>query len=564
MSLFAARRTALWAWIRARPSLWAVYAVFAAVAVRIDPRRFVFHDDDFAYARMVQHLLRTGRYRPDAWTAANLPFQVGWGALFSLPFGYSPGALRMSTIAVFVLALGCLYQLLRDHEVGEQEAGLLTFVCMAGPMVLQLAFSFMTDLHYLSWLVIALFFYARAFDPDRPFAWAPLLLGGLAGFAAVGTRQVGVALVGAVGALWLFDPDRYKRLDRYLVAVGPPLIALIWQYRLVKTQPTFSQEVRLLQQAAYMKNRAGLELEAWWRPTVLLQYVGWFLWPLFPVFLTHWAEASGKLRSALRSPARPVRPLLLAAAVWLFYRGNVEKNAGHHLMPSLEWHMVGIEGAREIDYRYRLHYGTWIFGALVIWLLLRRFVPLRGYPRTTLTDKLIGLVTAGMLVGNIAFFVIGDRYAIVYIPLCLWLIGRTARRWPAWTRALVLALGFWSLSSSMRWTYQRLEPETSYWALGEIALARGAEPRDVSETWQWQCYHGAYDDWIATLRGRTNVNLDEVWGFLGKRNAAARYVIADQEPGPSAAVVAVHAWRDADGKPRQAWLIDRRPQEPHR
>ena len=38
-----------------------------------DPLRFVYLDDDFAYARMVEHLLRTGQYRPDAWTAANLP-----------------------------------------------------------------------------------------------------------------------------------------------------------------------------------------------------------------------------------------------------------------------------------------------------------------------------------------------------------------------------------------------------------------------------------------------------------------------------------------------------------
>jgi hypothetical protein len=61
---------------RLGPGLLVIAALLARVAI-VDPwREFMSEDDGWAYARSVEHLLATGRYRLDAWSAANMPVQI--------------------------------------------------------------------------------------------------------------------------------------------------------------------------------------------------------------------------------------------------------------------------------------------------------------------------------------------------------------------------------------------------------------------------------------------------------------------------------------------------------
>jgi hypothetical protein len=529
-----------------------VYAAFAFAAGYINPLRFVYNDDDFAYARMVQHLLATGSYRTDEWSATTLPFQTAWGALFSLPFGYSPGALRISTIVVFLMGLGAFYQLLRDHKTPEVEAGLLTFVFMASPMAFQLAFGFMTDVHYLGWMLVAVVFYARALEGGH---YTPMLLGAFAAFAAVGTRQIGVAFVGALGAAWLFDSDRRKRVLLYLVGLSLPLVAMYVQVRLGRDAPTLTQKLRLAQQADYLADLSALAEECSWRPTVILQYVGWYLVPLLPLFLVHFAES-------MRGIARPPRPWLLALACGLFFYGASSNGGFDRLMPSLPWLLITIEAKKSLSFRYGLSCATAAFGVLTLWLVLRKYAPAPGYGRKSSTDKLLGLLTAGMLVANLMFLVLGDRYIIVYLPFALWVIGRTARPWGRWTRATVLLLGVCVFAWSTVWTYGRLEPATARFLLAERAFEQGAAPWEVEAGWQWQSYHGAFDAFAGSMRHRDDVTIEEFWPWLRRRTANPRYAITDVEPGGAAVVLATQSWRDVMGRTHTSYLVARERNQP--
>jgi hypothetical protein len=540
------------AWARARPSLWAVYAALAAVTVWIGPLRSAYYNDDFAYARMVQHYLRVRRYQPDAWTAAHLPFQVLWGALFSLPFGCSPGALRVSTLSLFALALGCFYQLLRDHDTPEREAGLLTFVLLSSPLVLYLAFGFMTDVHYLSWLVAALFGYARGLARGR---LVPVVLGSMAGFMAIGTRQVGAALVCGLLLLWALDASRRRRAPLYVAGLLLPAGALFLQYRLGRSGLAFTQRIRLVEEAAYLDDRTELARDLWWRPAVVLQYVGWSLLPLLPVVLTHYKEAVARR-------ARGVRPLLLCVAAALFGYGCFVAGAHRPAMPALPW----LLGDTVIDPRERehIHDAGAVFGVLILWLVLRRYVPAPGYRGPSLTDKLMGLVAAATLGANLIYVQFGDRYTIVFIPFVLWIVGRTARPWSGWTRAAVLAGSAYLLSWGARWTLGNLEMHTALFSLGDLAVARGADPHDVAVCWPWQNLHGAFDDWVESVHGRPYASYGEFWVWLGQRGSRARYVVIASDPGERMGVVGVRTWRDRELQVHHYWLVDRRPQEPHR
>jgi 4-amino-4-deoxy-L-arabinose transferase-like glycosyltransferase len=180
------------------PALIAV-ALFLA-AIIINPfREMCTWDDSFAYARMVQHLLSTGHYQLDAWAAASMPVQIYLAAGLAKIFGYSLSLLRCTTICLFVVAIASFYRLLRDLGHGESLAAILTLAIPATPLVLMLAFTFMSDVQFLGWLLLALFLYARGIH-KRSITY--MLLGSLAAACAIGTRQFGIAILFGLAATW--------------------------------------------------------------------------------------------------------------------------------------------------------------------------------------------------------------------------------------------------------------------------------------------------------------------------------------------------------------------------
>ena len=78
--------------------------------------------DDWTYAWSVEHLLKTGEVRVLDWSNNLNVVHVLWGALFSMPFGFSFSALRFSTWAASLLALLGLHSLLRELGASRRDA----------------------------------------------------------------------------------------------------------------------------------------------------------------------------------------------------------------------------------------------------------------------------------------------------------------------------------------------------------------------------------------------------------------------------------------------------------
>src|SRR5215469_2067653 len=163
-------------------------------------REMVDMDDSWAYARTVQHLLSTGRYQLDPWAAANMPVQIYLAAGLSKIFGYSLAMLRCSTLALLLVALFSFYALLRELSCTQRTATAFTIALLASPLVLVLSFSFMTDVQFLGWLLLALWGYMRGL---RHGSLPSMLFGSFAAACAIGTRQFGVALVAGLALCWL-------------------------------------------------------------------------------------------------------------------------------------------------------------------------------------------------------------------------------------------------------------------------------------------------------------------------------------------------------------------------
>jgi hypothetical protein len=120
-----------------------------------------FHDD-WTYAWSVENLLNSGDLRFLDWSIHYPVTQILWGTLFSLPFGFSFSALRVSTVVLAWLGAMAFYGTLRELGRTRTESLTATLVLIGNPVVFVLSFSFMTDVPFLSVANISFFFLVRA------------------------------------------------------------------------------------------------------------------------------------------------------------------------------------------------------------------------------------------------------------------------------------------------------------------------------------------------------------------------------------------------------------------
>lgn len=148
-------------------------------------------EDDFAYIRTTEHLVKTGQLKLSEWTATALIFQTYWGFLFTKVFGFSIKVLHLSNIFLLYLGLIAFYQLLRRLKLTEYRALIFTLVLLSFPWVFQFTYSFMSDVFYMSLLIISLYFYIRGMQDNSKF---PYFLGSLFAGLAFLNRQIAVVI----------------------------------------------------------------------------------------------------------------------------------------------------------------------------------------------------------------------------------------------------------------------------------------------------------------------------------------------------------------------------------
>jgi 4-amino-4-deoxy-L-arabinose transferase-like glycosyltransferase len=191
----------------------ALLAFFVAAAVAIGAHRDVPVIDDWTYAWSVEQLLQHGRLAMLDWSAV---FPIGpalWGTAWSLVFGLSFATLRISTLALAAVASGTLYLILRELEATPRVALLGATAMAANPAFLLLSSSFMTDVPFVAFTLLALLCYVRALRRGDP---RLLLWAGAWACLSCLSRQVGVLTPVAALPLLIRPPD--GRITRASVA----------------------------------------------------------------------------------------------------------------------------------------------------------------------------------------------------------------------------------------------------------------------------------------------------------------------------------------------------------
>jgi len=154
-------------------------------------------NDDWIHAKAVQRLLEEGQYRGHSYVAATLVAQAYWAALFCKIFGFSFTVLRVSTLVLSLVGAWAMARCGLALGLSRNLALLCGALVAINPLVLNLSYSFMTDVPFLAMSILSGLFFLLALQTPR----APLIFWG-SFFAVVAffVRQFGVMLPVAFAA----------------------------------------------------------------------------------------------------------------------------------------------------------------------------------------------------------------------------------------------------------------------------------------------------------------------------------------------------------------------------
>lgn len=267
--------------------------LWAGAVLLVNPLGDFPLNDDFSYGRSVLNLLEQGRLIFDEWLAMTLLVQVLWGAGFCKIFGFSFTVLRFSTLVLGYAGIVTCYFLGRELGMDKRVSLLTALVVAFNPFFFSLSCTFMTDVPFFTFSILATLFYCKAF---RTGSWSWILTGTLFALAATFVRQLGLMLPLAFGLAWLFR--RSGRRAEWIVAALPALLAtglFFWYSHWLSASQGLPDGYGNFQKLFQRLGEAGFLEVAFYRLGILSAYLGVFLLPvsllLFPALRR---ENSGK------------------------------------------------------------------------------------------------------------------------------------------------------------------------------------------------------------------------------------------------------------------------------
>ena len=487
------------AWMRANWALLAVYVAFALAAVVVPTLAPVATTDDWAYARSAQILLGEAHLTVFPVVAATAVFQIVWGALFGFIFEPTLGIFRLSTVVITALGGLALYELCRDLGVARGRGALGVATFLFNPLVFVLAFTFMTDAHFMALLVIATWLYAKALAPEEVDGRLLVAGSGVAALAFL-TRQQGILIAPAV-LLFLLLSRRLRR-DRTSLLImvqlfAPPLLAVGGYYFWLR----FGNDVPQVQSSFFREILEEGWSGTWWllrRLTVVeLMYLGFFTLPLI-------AAALPGVRGLLRATA-PRGWILFAAWQAILLVGVSVFWARGALMPYIgQFFGSGGLGAPDIRGSRPILLGPEIRSVLTVVCLIASLLlaliaargvnapPSRNHSRAGLVLSIGLLQVLGVMPPS--YHYIGwaagslDRYLLPLVPLSIALA-----LWALREVRMVLPLGWIVVAGlalfSVAGTRDYIVFMRAVWAMGEEATAAGVPLDRLDAGSGWDGYH---------------------------------------------------------------------------
>lgn len=326
-----------------------IAALLFLANVGIDPVVDIPLCDDWAYGWTVEHLLMTGKYWPAQFILPPMITNVLWGALFSLPAGFSYTALHVSTLVASFIGLVGVYIAVRDVERPRWLALIITLTLATNPIYYVLSHTFHTDVLFMALTTWAAVFLARVL---RGGSNMQLVVGTAIATAATLSRELAlcVPVAFAVASLMRSMRTPGSVLRAFLPLLSSASAFILFRYWLATSgrlpAAVDGKTLELLQ--AFSDPVRFLTL-MFGNSYVVLIYLGLFLLPILILWAWQMSQSDG-IKAVLRSRMKELTVLttlgILAMVVGALVRANYGETfhdyGGTHgpLLPVTGWYLV--------------------------------------------------------------------------------------------------------------------------------------------------------------------------------------------------------------------------------
>jgi hypothetical protein len=488
-------------WARGSWHILAVLFAFVISAFIVPTMLNVPVGDDWVYSRSVEILLNDGHLKILDLSVVTLMFQVFWGSIFSLLFGTTFGAMRLSTV-VLVFGSGiAMYGLCLELGIRKSRAALGAALYLFNPLTYVLAFTFMTDPQFTALMVIASYFYVRGLKSDH-LSPQDVVIGSIFAAFAFLVRQQGLLIPLAVGLYlvlarrWKFDREGFITAQR---VAGIPAIAMFLYYLWIllshgapEQQGEFIHQIRTT-------GWESTRLLVFRMTYIEIAYAGFFVLPI----------AAGVIWYVLSAPASSLDRNLQAFRLFLLTMlmiagGMIALGSANRLMPFISQY-VGIHGlgpqdlngSRELlisnDVRRLITYVIFASSALFLMLVCRRFLDRLTPERAS--ASLIGSIALWQVIGilppsfHFASWIISvDRYLLPILPFAICLMLWAIRDYRFSTVSAWILAGLFALYSVLG-TRDFLVFQEATWNMGRYATSAGIPLEKLDAGASWDGYY---------------------------------------------------------------------------
>lgn len=499
-----------------RALFWVMLGAFIPTVWFVNPYREASIRDEWAYAQTVQHLLATGQYEWNQWAAANMPFQAYYGELFARLFGFSFSSLRISTLTLSLIGLIAFNSLAREHGMNEPQADLLTLCLFVSPLFLHFSLNFMTDLPFLTCLIVALLFYTRAI---RLHSYPLMILASVAACAAILTRQFGMALIAGLSILWTVSKQRGSQALFFLCGLILPIIAVFWQLSAGLLAPNWAARGLRYFQVLYFEDIGLVFANILWRLIEILQYLALSFLPL--VFLALLALVAEIRRNGFKSlftkwsvGSYVTLFGLLAAYIFTGLAFTRFANELTLRIPYLEGSLDDRQGLSGFPLVCAILTPVTLVGAfLFARIFLLRYSGNKGWKSLPPSEHLLDFATFFLLLFHLIYVNFADEYLLVLLPFALIVLGRHLQGWLNRMNLVTAAACLVILAASAAWTRAALDRSQAYWDGGEFARSIGMSPRQIYGSWEWVSSYRFLD--YVTEAGDRGFSSDYLYDLTG-------------------------------------------------
>lgn len=173
-------------------------------------------NDDWSYAKTVLIMIQEGDIYIGSWCAMTLASHAVWGFLFVKLFGFSFIVLRFSTLVSSLIGIATLYKLVFSISKNQTLAFVTGLTLLFNPLYFNLSNTYMTDVNFNTWLILAFYFAYSFFETRKPLPFALVFF---ISAALVLNRQFGILLpVGFTSACLLLSEKKWRYV--ILAAIG--------------------------------------------------------------------------------------------------------------------------------------------------------------------------------------------------------------------------------------------------------------------------------------------------------------------------------------------------------